>query len=343
MRRLVVDLQSASPTMSLPATAAERLRGQTPEGWEVVFVSAPTDSRGDGTATVSPETRQAVATAEAYFGYGVPAALVRAAPRLRWAHSASAGVGGAITPELVAAGVQLTNSAGVYGVPMAESVLAGVLHFLRGFDLAVRQQAERLWSQDGFHAPAFRLREVAELRVLVIGTGGVGQAVARRLSALGAHCTGVRRRPELGVPDGFATVTGPDGVDAALSQADAVVLAAPLTASSQQLLDARRLALLPRDAIVVNVARGGLLDEVALLSALDAGRLRGAYLDVFPEEPLPAGSPLWSNRRVLISPHVSGLSPAGYWGRALALFEDNWQRYVAGAALRNVVDLAAGY
>lgn len=329
--------------MSLSAEDAERLRAAAPADWEVVVVRAPTDSSGDGTDTVSDETRAAVANAEAYFGYGVPAALIRAAPALRWAHSASAGVGGAISPELKAAGVLLTNSAGVYGAPMADSVLAGVLHFARGVDLAVHEQRRGLWSPAAFHAPEAPLREIAELRVLVIGAGGVGSAIAQRFQALGARCLGVRRRPELGVPSGFSAVIGVDGVDAALSQADVVVLAAPLTAASQRLLDARRLALLPANAIVVNVARGALLDEAALLVALDAGCLRGAYLDVVPEEPLVETSPLWAHRRVLITPHVSGLSPTRYWGRALALFQDNWQRYVAGTALRNVVDLAAGY
>lgn len=343
MRRLVVDLQSAQPTMSLSATDAERLRAGAPSGWEVTVVRAPTDSSGDGAHAVSAETREAVADAEAYFGYGVPAALIRAAPALRWAHSASAGVGGAISPELVAAGVLLTNSAGVYAEPIADSVLAGVVHFLRGFDVAVRQQAQRRWSTTRFHAEDSRLRELSELRVLVIGAGGIGSAVARRFQLLGATCTGVRRRPELGIPEGFSRVLGPAALDAALSQADVVVLAAPLTAASQRVLDARRIALLPPDAIVVNVARGALLDEDALAAALDAGRLRGAYLDVVPEEPLVERSPLWVHARVLITPHVSGLSPTRYWGRALTLFEDNWQRYVAGNPLRNVVDLAAGY
>lgn len=342
-RRLVVDLQSSAPTMALPPSGAERLRAAAPADWEVVVIGSATDSSGDGTDTVSEETLQAVATAEAYFGYGLPAELVAVAPALRWAHSASAGVGKSITPELLSAGLVFTNSAGVYAEAMADSVMAGILHFTRGLDLAVRLQAAGAWGKSHFHDAATPMREVADQRVLVIGAGGIGSAVARRLQALGAVCVGVRRRPALGVPPGFHRVVGPDAVDTELQQADVVVLAAPLTESSRGLLDARRLALLPAGAIVVNVARGALLDEDALVAMLDAGRLRGAYLDVFHREPLSVTSPLWTQPRVLVTPHVSGVSPAQHWGRALALFEDNWQRYAAGDPMRNVVDPAAGY
>ena len=343
MRRLVVDLQSTAPTMALPAWGADRLRAAAPPGWEVRVVQSPTDSSGDGTNAVSDESLQAVAGAEAYFGYGVPAVLVEAARELRWAHSASAGVGSSITPALVASGITLTNSAGVYGEAMAETVLAGVLHFVRGLDHAVRQQQTATWDKRAFQSPPFAVREVADLRVLVVGAGGIGTAVARRFAALGAVCTGVRRRVALGVPDGFARVVGVDGLDDALAEADVVVLAAPLTESSRGVMDARRLALLPHGAIVVNVARGALLDDEALLAALDAGALRGACLDVFQPEPLAASHPFWRHPRVLVTPHVSGVSPARHWERALSLFEDNWRRWVAGEPLRNVVDLSAGY
>lgn len=343
VRRLVVDLNSSAPTMALPSWGLERLRAATPHGWELVNIASVTDSSGDGTNAVSDETMAAIGEAEAYFGYGLPASLVAAAPRLRWAHSASAGVGSSITPALLSAGLVFTNSAGVYAEAMAETVLAGVLHFVRGLDHAVHQQRAGTWNKRPFQTPPFAVREVADLRVLVVGAGGIGRAVARRLCALGATCTGVRRRPSLGVPEGFAAVIGPEGLDAALPLADVVVLAAPLTALSRGLLDARRLALLPEGAIVVNVARGALLDDAALLAALDAGRLRGAALDVFPSEPLPTEHPYWGHPRVLVTPHVSGVSPARHWQRALELFEDNWRRWVAGEPLRNVVDPVAGY
>lgn len=315
---------------------------ETPEGWETIVVDAPTISTGTGTSQPSRDTLDAVQSAEVFFGFGVTAPLLAAAPSLRWAHSAAAGVNTSVRDTLESRGIVLTNSAGVYAEPIADTVLAGVLHFARGLDFAVRQQAASSWDQLPFIREG-DIRELFEYRVLVIGAGGIGSAVARRFSALGCHCTGVRRRPERGIPDGFAAVGGPEDIDRLLPDADVVVLAAPLTGASRSVMDAARLALLPAGAIVVNVARGALVDDAALLAALHRGTLRGALLDVFETEPLPADSPYWQHPRVLITPHVSGASPSLRWKRAVDLFQDNWQRWVAGESLRNVVDLDAGY
>ncbi len=328
--------------MRLPAWGAERISEAAPDGWDVVHIASPSASLGSGLNAVSAETLLASGDAEAYFGYGVSVPLLEAAPRLQWAHSASAGVGSSISPELRDRGVQFTNSAGVYAEPMADTVLAGVLHFVRGLHVVVRQQAASRWDQSPFIRPGSELREIGELRVLVLGAGGIGSAVARRFTALGCRCVGIRRRPEMGVPDGFARVTGPDALDAELPQADVLVIAAPLTAESSFLIDERRLALLPAGAIVVNVARGALISDVALLDSLNRNHVRGAVLDVFNTEPLPADNPYWQHDNVLVTPHVSGVSTQ-HWRRALDLFEDNWRRWHAGDPLRNVVDLDAGY
>jgi phosphoglycerate dehydrogenase-like enzyme len=145
------------------------------------------------------------------------------------------------------------------------------------------------------------------------------------------------------VPPGCARVVGADALDDELPAADVLVLATPSTEATTGLLDARRLALLPPGAIVVNVGRGSLLDEGALVAAVRAGRLRGAFLDVASAEPLPPESPLWTLPQVLLSPHVSATSPRRFWDRLLDLFLDNWDRWRRGAPLRNVVDPAAGY
>jgi phosphoglycerate dehydrogenase-like enzyme len=178
---------------------------------------------------------------------------------------------------------------------------------------------------------------------LIIGVGGLGGAAGVRLSALGARCTGVRRRVELGPPPGFERVVTLHDLDAELPKHDVVVLAAPLTSQTGSLLTAKRLDLLPANAIIVNVARGAMLDEVALAERLTDGRLRGAALDVFREEPLAATSPLWQIPQVLLTPHVSPVSPGRFWPRQLDLFLDNWRRYSKGEPLRNVVDKHAGY
>ena len=342
-RLLVVDLAATSRNWSLPEEGRRRIAAATPRGWRVHFVSAPTVSDGDGGRPPSDEALRVVAGAEAYFGFGLSQPVFEAGRVLRWVHSAVAGVGAALFPEMVASDVLLTNSAGIYGEPIAEYVLGGVLHFLRGFDFAVEQQQGAKWDKAPFVSDDSPVREVGDCDVLVVGAGGLGSAIARALSALGARCVGVRRRPELGVPEGFERVVGPDALDAELPRAQVIVLATPSTSETRELLDRERIARLRSDAIVVNVGRGSLLDEESLADALEEGRIRGAVLDVFREEPLAATSRLWRIRRALLTPHVSGVSPLRYWGRQLDLFIDNWARYSEGRPLRNLVDKRAGY
>jgi phosphoglycerate dehydrogenase-like enzyme len=342
-RLVVVDLTSTSRNWALKEDGEAHLRASTPPRWRTQFVRAATVSDGDGSPTPSGEALQAIAEAEVYFGFGISRALFLAGRRLRWVHSATAGMGSLLFPEMVASDVLLTNSAGVHGPPIAESVLAGVLHFLRGLDVAVDQQRAGTWSKAFFVSGESPLREVADSGVLVIGAGGIGSEVATRFSALGATCVGIRRRPELGVPAGFARVAGPDAIDAELPRADVVVVAAPFTGETNGLLDARRLDLLPTHAIVANVARGALVDEAALAARLADGRLRGAVLDVFGLEPLASSSPLWQLRSALLTPHVAAVSPLRFWPRQLTLFVDNWSRYRRGEPLRNLVNKHAGY
>jgi len=342
-RLLVADLRSSAPAWALPDRVVAAINAAAPADWRVHVVGALTVSDGDGADRPSDETLSVIGDAEAYVGFGAPPALITAAPRLRWIHSATAGVGSILTPELMSREIMLTNSAGVHARPIAEYVLGGILHFLRGFDVGVRQQMEHRWDREPFVGVGHTAREVSECRVLVVGTGGIGSESARLLSGLGAECTGVRRRPELGAPEGFARVAGPDALDAELPRADVLVLAAPLTGGTRHLITRERLGLLPAGAIVVNIARGALLDEEALLDGLESGKLRGAVLDVFGKEPLPAESPLWRASRVLLTPHVSGVSPRRFWDRELALILENWRRYRSGEPLLNLVDQKAGY
>ncbi len=342
-RRLVVDLRSEARVWRIPESLEARLVASAPPGWEVVIVTTDTVSDGDGGQPPTPDALAAVREAEVYFGYGVPEQLLRAAPMLRWVHTATAGVGATLHAAMRGSDVVLTNSAGIHAVPMAEYVLAGLLHFWRGLDVSQRQQAAAHWSRDFWTDAATPVREVGESAVLIVGTGGIGTAVATRLQALGARCVGVRRRATLGAPAGFAQVVGLDGLDAALPRCDAVVLAAPATPATAGLLTAARLDLLPAHAVVVNVARGGLVDAAALAARLADGRLRGAVLDVFDPEPLAADSPLWHLPNLLGTPHISAVTPRRFWERESALFFENWGRYVRGESLRNVVDKDAGY
>jgi phosphoglycerate dehydrogenase-like enzyme len=342
-RVLVLDLAATSRNWALPADAERAIRDAAPEGWRIRTVRAPTSSDGDGAAAPSREALDAVRDAEVYFGFGITRPLFVAAPVLRWVHSAAAGVRGALFPEMLASPVLLTNSAGIHAIPIAETVIGGVLYLLRGLDMAVEQQREGRWDKNRFVADDSVLRELGDCQVLIVGTGGIGSEVARRAAAFGARCVGVRRHPARGTPAGFDRVAGPGVLDDELAAADVVVLAAPLTTETSGTLNAARIDRLRRGAIVVNVARGALLDEAALAAAVGAGRLRGAVLDVFRDEPLAADSPLWQLRSVLITPHVSPVSPGRFWPRQLELFLDNWRRYVGGAPLRNVVDKQSGY
>ena len=307
------------------------------------MVRAPTSSDGDGPQGASREALALIGEAEAYFGFGVTADLLAAGQRLRWVHSAAAGVGNVLKSGIADTDVLLTNAAGIHSIPMAEFIIGGLLHFMRGLDVALDQQRRGEWSKAFFVAENSPLRELGDTRVLIVGTGGIGQATATRLTALGATCVGVRRRPELGVPPGFASVIGQAGLDDELAKAQVLVLAAPLTSGTTRLMTRERLERLPREAIVVNVARGALMDEMAVADLLRDGRLRGAVLDVFQEEPLRADSPLWPLRSALVVPHVSPVSPGRFWPRSLELFLDNWHRYANGQPLRNLVDKREGY
>ena len=339
----MVDLAARSKNWALKPEGEETIRRATPPGWRVHIVRALTSSDGDGPREPSQESIEAISGAEAYFGFGIPRPLFLAGQRLRWVHSAAAGVGNALYQEMLASDVQFTNSAGVHAVPIAEYVVAAVLHFFRGLDVAQSQQREGRWDKSFFVSEATPVREVDGAKVLIVGTGGIGTEVAKRLAGLGATCVGVRRRPERGAPPGFARVVGGDALDQELADADVVVLAAPLTPESKGLLSADRLERLKHDAILVNVARGALVDEDALATRLQEGRLRGAALDVFREEPLAATSPLWGVRSALLSPHISPVSPGRFWPRALEVFVDNWRRLARGEPLRNLVDKRAGY
>ena len=342
-RTLLVDLAAKSRNWALPSDGLARLRREAPADWEVVAVQAPTSSDGDGPEGGSDESVRLIAGAEVYFGFGFTIDLLGAARRLRWMHTAAAGVGNVLNTGIGASDILVTNSAGVHGPPIAEFVVAGVLHFLRGLDVAIAQQQRGEWNKDFFVADDSPLRELSDCRVLIVGAGGLGSHAARRLSALGARCVGIRRRPELGPPEGFASVVGIDLLDAELPCADILVLTAPLTDDTRELMTRARLALLPRGAILVNVARGALVDEMAVADMLVTGGLRGAVLDVFRREPLEASSPLWKLPNALVVPHVSPVSPGRFWPRQLDLFLDNWRRYVHGEPLRNLVDKRAGY
>jgi D-2-hydroxyacid dehydrogenase (NADP+) len=283
----------------------------------------------------------AIPEAEVAFSSLVRGDLFRAASRLRWIHSSAAGVGSLITPELKARGIVLTNSRGIHGPAIADYVVAVTIMLRRKLHVAVRRQLEGRWAQEELSAPE-AARTLRGARAGLVGLGAIGSAVAQALAALGAEVRAVRRRPALGAPPGVAHVAGPEGLADLLAWADIVVLTAAHTRETRGLIGARELAAMKRDAVLVNVSRGRLVDEAALVAALAEGRIGGAALDVFEHEPLDPASPLWRLPNVIVTPHVSGFR-ADYWDAVVDLFAENLRRYERGEPLLNIVDLDAGY
>jgi phosphoglycerate dehydrogenase-like enzyme len=345
MRRLVLDVNDPRPVWAAPPWVEQQIRAALPSDWEIQTVGAPADGRGDGGAP-SAEVMAAVRGAEVYVGYGIQPELFHAATApphgcLRWVHSAAAGVGGSLHEAMVQSEVVLTNSAGIHAAPIAETVLAMMLHFTRGLDFAVRAQAEHRWDKESFDAADTPVCEISGATMGIIGFGGIGREVARRADALGMRVLAVKRTPGE-TPPGVELLTGNAGLDRLLERSDVLVVAVPETPTTRGLVGARELALLPRGAILINVARGRVLDEAALIEAVRAGRLRGAALDVFEREPLSADSPLWDLPGVLITPHVSGTSRQ-FWRREADLIVRNIGRYLAEEPLLNAVNKQHGY
>jgi phosphoglycerate dehydrogenase-like enzyme len=255
------------------------------------------------------------------------------ARQLRFIQMSGAGVDSLLPAPDLPAGVRLANARGVHEPEMPEFVVAMVLALAKRLPQAVAQQARREWRM-------FAGRRLAGSTVGILGLGAIGQSVARRLAALGMRVIGTRRG---GAPlDGVDAVYGPDETDAVLLEAQVLVVLLPLTPETRGLLDARALALLPPRALLVNVARGGIVDEVALAAALRDGSLAGAAVDVFEEEPLPPESPLWDAPGCLVTPHVAGLT-RDYMERVAELFVANLRRLDAGEPLHNEIDPRRGY
>jgi phosphoglycerate dehydrogenase-like enzyme len=342
MRRAVIDLTSVRPIWSIPSKHVPVIRETFGSGWEVVVVSEPTASDGDGAGGTAAAVRAADG-AEVYFGWGVSGEVIRAAgENLRWVHTAAAGVGGSLTPELRSSGAAITNSRIILGETIADWVVAAIGFCASGFHAIVAAQQEHRWAKADLTSLNTPVRELRDLRVGIVGAGGIGGAVASRCHALGMHVSTVRRDPARRRPKGVRWVGGPDDVVEMVHQSDVLVIAAPHTSETYQIVDEAVLAALPEGAYVINVARGALLDEDALLMHLNSGHLAGAVLDVFAKEPLAEDHPFWSHPRVFVTPHVSGVSHR-FWEREMELIVDNIGRYLRGSRLRNLVNLTAGY
>jgi len=342
-RRLVAWMYSDRyPTWSMPESTAEALEGALGPGWALDVVREPTFAGGDGSRQIPAALLAAVGNAEIYFGFGIAPGVFREAPRLRWVHSAAAGARASLFPEMVESEVIFSNSAGIYAEPLAEWAMAAVLYFARGFDLAVRGTRERRWPYDDMAAFGHPQREIAGSTMGIVGYGGIGRAIGRRAQALGMRVLALRSRPDGSVPEGADEAFGPQGLAEVLERSHFVVLSLPETSATVGLIDVPELARMRPDSVLLNLSRGGIVDEDALIDALGLEQIRGAALDVFREEPLPADSPLWTLDNVLITPHAGAISPR-FWERETDLMVRNIGHYLAGGRMENVVDKTRGY
>jgi phosphoglycerate dehydrogenase-like enzyme len=267
-----------------------------------------------------------------------PHDLISQARNLGWFQQWGAGADWLLDhPEVVALDFVLTSASGVHAIPISEHIIGMLLTFGRWLHGAVRAQERRIWQRPDRD----ELFELAGKTLLLIGVGAIGARTATIGSALGMRVLGVRRNPDAGVP-GVDAMFGSSQLREQLPEADFVVLTVPLSRETRGMIGEQELRAMKTSAYVVNIGRGGTIQEPALVRALREGWIAGAGLDVFAEEPLPKASPLWELENVIITAHYAGLTPQ-YDDRAMAIFLDNLRRYQAGEPLRNVVDKRAGY
>jgi phosphoglycerate dehydrogenase-like enzyme len=282
-----------------------------------------------------------IADTDVFIGWSLRPEQFAEARKLRWIHSPAAAVHQLMYPALIQSNVIVTNSTGIHGAVVAEHAIAVLLALAKRLPQAMRYQAKHEWSQDELWHGSPPPREVADSTVLIVGMGSIGREFAARAKALGMRILAIRENPTKGL-DGAHAVYSSAQIDEVLPQADYVLLCTPVTPATTGIMNAARLGKMKADAYLINVARGPLIDEAALLDALQKRCIAGAALDVFNEEPLPAGSPFWSLDNILITPHTAAVTER-LWERHYRLIVDNMKRFLSGDPLVNQVDKRRGY
>jgi phosphoglycerate dehydrogenase-like enzyme len=311
-----------------PAWLRERLRSEFPD---VRVVQLENYDR-------VPEEIQ---DTDVFIGWSLRPEQVLAAKNLKWIHSPAAAVHQLMFPELLNSKVVITNSSSVHGPVVAEHALALLLALAKRLPRAMHYQASKIWAQDLLWSERPRPQEVEGATVLVVGVGGIGGEFIKRAKALGMNLLAVRRNPEKGSA-GADEVFPPSQLYGLLPRAGYVLLSTPVTPATSPLINAGLLAMIQPHAYLINVGRGTLVDEAALIRALQTRHFAGAALDVFEEEPLPEHSPLWSLDNVLITPHTAGVTE-GLWERHYRLIAENLRRFREGRELLGEVDKKEGY
>ncbi len=326
--KLLICVWHAFALWNPPPEMPERIRARWPE---MRVVHLP---RYDRIAEQLPDTN-------IFVGFSLRPEQFALARRLKWLHSTAAGVGQLMYPELRKSGIEVTNASGVHRIPMAEHIVGTLIALARRFPDCFRYQQQSRWAQQELWNAPVRPRELRGQILLFIGFGAIGREVAKIIRPVGMRVWAVTRSGR--AEEGLAEQVFPASkLDEALPHADFVVLAAPETPETRKLIGAREFALMKASAYFLNVSRGALVDEPALISALEQRKIAGAALDVASQEPLPPESPLWRLDNAFITPHMSAVSEH-LWERQTDLLMENLERWFAGRELLNRVDLNRGY
>ncbi|HEV8337394.1 MAG TPA: D-2-hydroxyacid dehydrogenase [Candidatus Polarisedimenticolia bacterium] len=287
------------------------------------------------------ESLEHLAGSEVLYTWSLPERHFAAALRLRWLHTPSAGVDEVLHPALVRSGVRVTCSRGVSSAALADHAMGMILAFSRGLAVALREAGSGAWNRERYFQGNPMPVELDGRTLGILGYGSIGEELARRARGFGMKIHALRRNRTGG--EGLCDrLFGPSHRREFLASADVLVIALPLTPQTAGMLDDEALAGMKPGALLINIARGGLIREDALVRALESGRIAAAGLDVFAEEPLPATSPLHRLPNVLLTPHIGGLHPH-YLDRATSIFIVNLGRYLRGESLLHEVDKHAGY
>jgi len=263
--------------------------------------------------------------------------VFRIAPCVRWVHSRSAGLDTVLFPELVASSVPLTNGRGVFSQSLGEFVLGAILYFAKDFRRMVRSQMAGRWEQ-------FDVDEISRQTVGIVGYGDIGRAVATRVRAMGMQILAVKRHgpPLYNVDPLVNQIWGPEDREEMIARCDYLVVTTPLTAETRGMIGEREIAAMKPNAVLINLGRGPVVDEAALVRALTERRIKGAALDVFDVEPLPEGHPFYKLENVLLSPHCADHT-SDWTEQAMRFFLAQFERYRKGEPLVNVVKKDLGY
>jgi phosphoglycerate dehydrogenase-like enzyme len=321
IRTMVVDV-------SLPESVVSKLKTEFPE---IDFVFP-----GD------PRRAEKIGIAEAYFHWNLTAETLAEAPNLRWYQSVAAGVDSVITPELLARDIIVTNNSGVHASNIAEHVLAMMLALARHLPSLILAQAKHQWKEQETQGRMGEMFELGDQTLLVVGYGDIGQRLAKIATGIGMTVDAVKRTTN-GDHDSFTREIAPiNDVKRLFATADHVAICLPLTSETRQLFNAEQFAAMKPGSFLYNIGRGQIVDQNALIAALQSGHLRGVGLDVTDPEPLSADSPLWEMPNVIITAHTAGATPR-YWERASAILIANIKRMMAGETPLNLVNQRLGY